>query len=162
MQNVIAITFPTIFCIMSANCGPEPVQEEATQDGKSAKIPVTGIYISNQYPDGYERTEQDIEYDKNKRVDVENPRASWKLTAHIEPPDATNKQVIWKSEDPTIATIDQDGTVTSIKIGSTTITATTVDGGKTATRRVCVSEGFFEEYYWRFMHRRGRKHEQDE
>ena len=53
------------------------------------------------------------------------------ITPDITPADATNKQVSWASSDTDIATIE-DGTVTGIKPGSTTITATTDDGGLTA------------------------------
>ena len=60
------------------------------------------------------------------------------LIAIIAPVNATNKKVTWKSSDDTIATVDSDGKVTAVKAGSATITATTDDGGKTATCTVKV------------------------
>lgn len=54
------------------------------------------------------------------------------LTATIKPDNATNKKVIWSSSNAEIATVE-DGVVTAIKEGETTITAKTEDGGKTAT-----------------------------
>ncbi|TWW13167.1 hypothetical protein LABALGNA3A7_09730 [Dellaglioa algida] len=54
------------------------------------------------------------------------------LTVTIEPADADKLTVTWKSSDATIATVDASGNVTAIAEGSSTITATTDDGGFTA------------------------------
>lgn len=60
------------------------------------------------------------------------------LEATVEPTDATNKAVTWKSSNETVATVDADGLVTCLAEGSTTITVTTVDGGYGATCSVKV------------------------
>lgn len=60
------------------------------------------------------------------------------LVAMITPSDADNKNVTWSSSDESIATVDQDGKVTAIREGTTIITVTTEDGGKTATCTVIV------------------------
>ncbi|WP_308622400.1 Ig-like domain-containing protein [uncultured Enorma sp.] len=60
------------------------------------------------------------------------------LTATVEPIDATNKKVTWSSSAPDVATVDASGNVTAVAEGTATITATTVDGGKTATCTVTV------------------------
>jgi len=62
------------------------------------------------------------------------------LTATIIPTNATNKSVTWNSSDPQVATVASNGAVSALSAGSTTITATTVDGGKTATCAVTVTE----------------------
>ena len=49
------------------------------------------------------------------------------LTATIIPENATNKNVTWTSSDETVATVE-NGTVTALKVGNTTITATAQDG----------------------------------
>ena len=59
------------------------------------------------------------------------------LTATVEPSNATNKGVTWKSSNDTIATVDNNGKVTAVKEGTATITAT-VDG-KSATCTVTVT-----------------------
>jgi uncharacterized protein YjdB len=62
-----------------------------------------------------------------------------KLTATVEPSNATNKEVTWKSSDVSIATVSSTGQVTGVSAGSATITSTTVDGGHTATCSVTVT-----------------------
>ena len=61
------------------------------------------------------------------------------LTATVTPSDATNKSISWKSSDAATATVDNNGKVTAVKAGSTTITVTTSDGSKTATCSVTVT-----------------------
>jgi uncharacterized protein YjdB len=60
------------------------------------------------------------------------------LTATVAPANATNKNVTWTSSN-TAAAIVSNGIVTPVAAGTTTITATTVDGGKTATCQVTVN-----------------------
>ena len=62
-----------------------------------------------------------------------------KLTATVTPDNADNKTVTWSSSDASVATVDNDGTVTAVKVGTATITATTRDGDKTATCTITVS-----------------------
>ena len=62
------------------------------------------------------------------------------LSATVEPSDAANKTVTWKSSDTSVITVS-NGTVYAIGAGSATITATTVDGGYKATCSVTVTEG---------------------
>ncbi|MBD5257371.1 MAG: leucine-rich repeat protein [Barnesiella sp.] len=50
------------------------------------------------------------------------------LVATVMPDDATDKSVTWASADEAVATVDENGLVTAVAKGTTTITATTVDG----------------------------------
>ena len=61
-----------------------------------------------------------------------------KLTATVEPDNATDKTVVWSSGDETVATVSEDGTVTAVAEGTATITAGTPDGAQTATCTVTV------------------------
>lgn len=61
------------------------------------------------------------------------------LTATVLPEDATNRKFTWSSGNPDVATVDNDGLVTSVSAGTATITATTDDGAKTASCVVTVN-----------------------
>lgn len=62
------------------------------------------------------------------------------LTATITPSNAINQTKTWKSSDPAVATVDQNGKVTAMKAGTATITVKTANG-KTATCTVTVTAG---------------------
>ena len=64
------------------------------------------------------------------------------LTATVVPENATIKALTWASSDEDVATVAPDGTVTAVKAGAATITATAADGsGKSATCTVTVTGG---------------------
>ena len=60
------------------------------------------------------------------------------LTATITPANATNKNVTWSASGDGVVSV-VDGLVRALKPGTSTVTATTVDGGYTATCQVTVS-----------------------
>ena len=66
---------------------------------------------------------------------------SVKLRAEVQPANADNKKVIWKSSDASIASVDSNGTVTAKKIGTTTVTATTAEGNYSDTCLIKVTDG---------------------
>ena len=62
------------------------------------------------------------------------------LTATVAPENATIKALKWASSDENVATVAPDGTVTAVKVGTVTITATAADGsGKSAVCKVTVT-----------------------
>lgn len=81
-------------------------------------IPVTGLSLST----------SSISLEQDERSTI---------SAIISPSNATNKEVIWKSDDSSVATIS-NGTVTAVNPGTTTITATSSDGGYEASCEVIV------------------------
>ncbi|MDR3350778.1 MAG: S8 family serine peptidase [Prevotellaceae bacterium] len=62
------------------------------------------------------------------------------LHATVSPANASNKQVTWKSNNTSIATVNASGVVQGIAAGNTKIIATTVDGGYTAVTNLHVKE----------------------
>ncbi|MBO4340629.1 MAG: Ig-like domain-containing protein [Bacteroidales bacterium] len=60
------------------------------------------------------------------------------LVATVTPADAANKSVTWRSSNPDVATVDNNGRVTAVARGITEITVHTVDGGYEASCTVIV------------------------
>ena len=85
----------------------------------AATIPVTGVSLSHT---ALSHTKGDTKT----------------LIATVVPDNATNKNVTWKSSNETIVTVS-DGTITAKAAGSASITATTEDGGFTASCTVTVT-----------------------
>lgn len=73
-----------------------------------------------------------------------NVGKSFTITATVKPDNAWNRTVTWRSSDPSIATVDENGTVTAIAEGEAIITAELADGVK-AECKVTVEkkDGFF-------------------
>ena len=63
-----------------------------------------------------------------------------RLTATVEPADATDKTVVWSSDSPEIAEVDQEGNVTAKSAGEAVITA--VSGDVSGTCTVVVSKPY--------------------
>ncbi len=83
-------------------------------------VPVTGVNISQ----------------SSLSIDVGK---SSTLVASIQPSNATNKSVTWKSSNESVATV-VDGVVKGISAGSAIITVTAADGGSSASCAVTVTE----------------------
>jgi len=64
---------------------------------------------------------------------------SFSLTATVSPDNASNKSITWSSNNSTVASVSETGIVNALSAGDATITATTVDGGFTATCAVTVN-----------------------
>ena len=64
---------------------------------------------------------------KNGTVDK---NGSLKLEATVTPADATNKSLLWSSDNSSVATVDQNGLVTAVSAGKATITVKAQDGSR--------------------------------
>ena len=64
--------------------------------------------------------------------------SSTKLTATVLPENASNKNVVYSVDDESILSVDQDGNVTGLSLGTATVTVTTEDGGFTASAEINV------------------------
>ena len=63
---------------------------------------------------------------------------SAQLTATVSPAKALEKRVTWSSSNSDVAMVDSNGKVLAVKAGSASVTATTIDGNKTASCAVTV------------------------
>ena len=61
------------------------------------------------------------------------------LVATVSPENATNKTVTWRSSDSSIVSVGSNGVAKAEKIGTATVTATTLDGNKTASCEITVA-----------------------
>ena len=112
-------------CVVTSASGVSVISNAATLtvQAKPASVPVTGVKL-------------------NKDSLTLQEKGSDTLTATVEPADATNQDVTWKSSDTSIATVSADGTVTAISAGTATITATAKDGsGVSASCTLTVTHG---------------------
>ena len=109
MKKYLLSTF-AIVALLFAACGGD--------DGVSTTVPVSGIKL-----------------DKSSLSLEIGEKAT--LTATIAPSDATNKSITWSSANSSIATVN-NGVVSGVAAGETTITAKTNDGGFTASATVKV------------------------
>lgn len=95
------------------------VYKEGTGGGNPGNVPVTGVAL-------------------NPSTAQVEAGQSVQITANVAPSNATNKQVTWTTANSAIASVSQNGLVTGIAPGTTTVTATTADGNKTATATITV------------------------
>ena len=83
-------------------------------------------------------------------------RGTSKLSYTIRPADATNQNVKWESESPSVATVDSEGNVKGVAAGTAKICVTTEDGGFKSYCTVTVKKaeskfevgGLWYEYYY--------------
>lgn len=52
------------------------------------------------------------------------------ITATVKPTNATNKGLVWESHNTKVATVNQNGIITAVGVGNTTITVTAKDGSE--------------------------------
>ena len=68
-----------------------------------------------------------------------NVNATKRLTASVQPENATDKTLVWKSSNTGVATVDSDGTVHGVKVGTANISVVTKDGSYAAVCAVTVA-----------------------
>lgn len=144
--------------------GGSSVSEQEVKKNDTVNVPkvpirdgyeFVGWYIGNEEYDFDSKVDSDLELEARWKssgtADVTGvvldqteltllPGDSAPLIATVQPSDAKETGVTWKSSDESVAKVDILGTVTAVKNGTATITATTEEGGFTATCRVVVSE----------------------
>ena len=118
----------------------EAVVTVTTEDGgktasckvtvKAKAVPVTGVEV-------------------NPWVVTLSVRGTSKLSYTIRPADATNQNVKWESESPSVATVDSDGNVRAVSAGVAKVSAVTEDGGFKSYCTVTVKKNGIKIRGWR-------------
>lgn len=103
------------------NCFGFVVGDNTKPGGTAGEVAVTGVTLSH----------SELTVDRN---------ATAQLTAAVEPANATNQKVTWRSGAPAVAQVDRSGLVTGIAEGTALITATTDDGAFMAKCTVTVTD----------------------
>ncbi len=101
----------------------------ATEDGKKSARCQVVVLVRHIYVEDVVLDQTSMELAVGKTT---------QLVATILPDSATNKNVVWESFNPAVATVSQTGVVKAISPGVAHIQVTTEDGNKTATCEVKV------------------------
>ena len=118
LRNLIATA---ALLATACTCAPKPAPE--TPEEKDDTVAVTGVAVTR----------------ANLELKVGE---GFHLGARVSPKNATNPRVTWSSDQEAVATVGkEDGQVKAVAAGNAVITATTVDGGFTATCPVTVTGG---------------------
>ena len=110
---------PTGWNLITIRSGNEAIENA---DLECAGVDVTGI--------GIETTSLDLALGDDHY-----------LNAWVIPANASGKTINWTTSDPKVATVDEYGWIEALGIGTAVITATTAEGGFSATCTVTVTEG---------------------
>ena len=103
------------------NCFNFVVGDNTKPGGGTDKVAVTGVTLSH------------------SELTVER-KGTAQLTAAVEPANAANQKVTWRSGAPAVATVDRSGLVTGVAEGTALITVTTDDGAFMAKCTVTVTD----------------------
>ena len=103
------------------NCFNFVVGDNTKPGGTAGEVAVTGVTLSH----------SELTVDRN---------ATAQLTAAVEPANAANQKVTWRSGAPAVATVDRSGLVTGVAEGTALITVTTDDGAFMAKCTVTVTD----------------------
>lgn len=135
----------------------------ATEDktGDRTTVEITGLESNTDYVEGTYQVAFENETGESPKVDVPGfktkavgvvsisldnttlsleTEGTGQLNVTVNPEDADNTNVTFKSNNEDVATVDNTGSVLAIGAGTATITATSEDGSKTATCEVTVQD----------------------
>ena len=107
------------FTVTATNSGGSDSKSLSITIGAQTNVPVTGVSLNTSTLNLIEG-------------------GTGTLIATVEPSNATNRNVTWSSDNPSVATVN-NGVVSAVSEGTATITVTTEDGTKTASCTVTVT-----------------------
>ena len=115
----------------------KPEVAEVTEDGEVKALSVGTAVIKAVAADGSGASDScrvTVKLKKAEKVTIDRAEVEieiasvCKLNATVEPEYTADRSVTWESSDSRVATVDAEGTVTAVSVGTATVTATTNDG----------------------------------
>lgn len=138
--NVNKVSLRKVFALLLAMCvcissmGMDASAAGAAKEGSDARATTGGSPV----------TATDVTITLQKTAEVEEGKTiTLQATVTVSPTDATKPEIKWSSDNPKIASVDQNGVVTGVKEGTAKITATA--DGKNAPCTVTVKKKQTEE-----------------
>ena len=131
-DNIAVATVDAQGTIRAVSAGTAIITVKTADGGRTAtatvtvKVPVTGVTLDEE--------EFELAIGSTKE-----------LIATVLPTNATNQNVVWSSDDESVATVDDDGVVAAVSEGEAIITVRTEDGNFTATAIVTVIDNTTDE-----------------
>lgn len=119
VSNGVVTAYANGSATITAKCGEYYASCAVEVSGISETVAVTGITL-------------------NQNTASVQAGSTVTLTATVKPDNATNKTVLWSSDDETVATVE-NGIVTGVSDGTASIGAMTADGGFSAVCNVTVA-----------------------
>lgn len=140
--------------------GGSLVSSAPYEQGK-ATVTIDSLEANTEYPSGTYQVARQNEHGESEKIEVPafktkpisvtgvtlnkestsiEEGSTETLTATVAPSTATDKTVAYTSNNDEIATVDNQGVVTAVSVGTADITVTTTDGAKTAKTIVTVTE----------------------
>ena len=119
VSNGVVTAYANGSATITATCGEHSATCAVEVSGVSSTVAVTGITL-------------------DKATATVQTGFTITLTATVKPDNATNKTVLWSSDDETVATVE-NGVVTGISESTASIGAMTADGGFSAVCNVTVA-----------------------
>lgn len=109
--------------------------------GSITEIPDLSKYLVDDNAPGEEPVEIPVTSVSlnNENIELTGEGSSENLVATVLPENATNKNVIWNSDDESVAVVDENGKVTAVAAGTAVIIVTTEDGSFSAACMVTVT-----------------------
>ncbi|WP_346882695.1 Ig-like domain-containing protein [uncultured Algibacter sp.] len=108
-----------------------------TADGNKVASCVVTVNPLNYNPNPSPVSVTGVTVSPTSRIIAEGASAT--INANVLPSNATNKTVIWRSNNTSVATVNSSGVITAQSQGTAIITVRTSDGNKTATSNITVT-----------------------
>jgi hypothetical protein len=150
MNQLMTIAIAPALCAAALDCDKDRAGGGGAE--RAGRVPVAGVTLTCEGFELQKRAMREAGFDQEtidkelgKKMGMLSLRVGerWPLAAVVDPPDASDKRVKWKSSNRLVAWVF-NGTVVGVGHGYATITATTADGGMSDTCEVGINRDIFD------------------